>query len=56
MKLLNGIVERDEQEVTCVLDNGYKLRFFVLGLSDEEYIQRTNYCNIIEKSKIKPPN
>lgn len=54
MDMLNGAIQRDEQEVTCILENGYKLRFFVLDLSDEEYIKRANYCNIIEK--VRPRN
>ena len=31
----------DEPEVIVTLENGYKERFWVQGLSDKEYINRT---------------
>ena len=48
--MLNGNVERYEDEVVCVLEDGYKLRFWDMTLTDNEYIKRTNYCKSLEKS------
>ena len=43
--------DEDERELVVVrLDNGYKLNFFVLGLSEEEYLLRANAIYNLEKS------
>lgn len=41
-------VERCEEEVEVTLTDGYKLRFFVLGLTDSEYISRAKQIRKME--------
>lgn len=39
------------EEVKVTLEDGYALRFWVTGLTDEEYIRRTTLIREREKSK-----
>jgi len=39
------------ETVTVVLDNGFKVDFFLLGLSESEYIERTNQIYELENGK-----
>ena len=36
-------IEKSTDEVTVILEDGYTLRFWEMGLSDDEYIRRTKY-------------
>ena len=47
--MINGTVDRSQEHSTdpdaavyVELDNGYKLRFWIKGLTDEKYIEITN--------------
>lgn len=51
MKQMDGIVlmndpESDDDDlrgtVTVILDNGFSVDFWLLGLTEEEYLKRTN--------------
>ena len=50
---VNVTVDRTFDNITIVtLENGYKIRFFVRGLTDEEYIKRTRKLEKIDKKLI----
>jgi len=48
--MTKGEIDKYDNEVVCILEDGFKLRFWDMTLTDDEYVKRTNYLQSLESS------